>query len=341
MLERGFVLQPLAEYLPKIPSNNSVASNLLHPITSSSILSHLQALPPPTQHLYLPAGETSLTFDIYKRRPTLIMAILNLTPDSFSDGGVHSLGPADIVSTVRTMVEKGADIIDLGGQSTRPNASEITYQEEINRVVPAIKALRTAGLKVPISIDTYRASVARAAIGAGANIINDVSAGQLDADMFSVAATLKVPIVLMHMRGTPKTMTSLAKYDDVITDIGEELAVRVQAAVSKGIQRRNIILDPGLGFAKIGSQNLEIIRRFGELRDNEKLRGMPWVIGPSRKRFISGVTGETIARERVWGTAAAVTACVQGGADIVRVHDVGEMSKVVKMCDAIWRTGST
>jgi dihydroneopterin aldolase / 2-amino-4-hydroxy-6-hydroxymethyldihydropteridine diphosphokinase / dihydropteroate synthase len=266
------------------------------------------------------------------------MAILNLTPDSFSDGGQHSPKPDAIVQTVRRMIDEGAHIIDIGGQSTRPNAEEISTQAEIDRVIPAIRSVRKANISIPISIDTYRSEVAKAAIQAGADMINDVSAGTLDPDMFQVGARLNVPIILMHMRGNPKTMNSLAEYDgDLIETIGQELSARVNEAIRSGIRRWNILLDPGLGFAKNSGHNLEIIRRFGELRQQQGLGGMPWVLGPSRKRFISGITGEDVARERIWGTAGAIAACVQGGADVVRVHDVAEMSKVVKMSDAIWR----
>jgi dihydropteroate synthase len=282
-----------------------------------------------------------LELDIcHHRKPTLIMAILNLTPDSFSDGGLHSLDSAQIVQIIRQMIDNGAHIIDIGGQSTRPDAEEVSAQEERERVIPAIEAVRKAGLTIPISIDTYRADVAKAAIEAGADIINDISAGTLDPQMFSTAAKLNVPIILMHMRGTPKTMNSLSKYDpDVITVLANELCSYVAAALDAGIRRWNILLDPGLGFAKIGGQNLEILRRLEELRRYPGLGGMPWVVGPSRKRFVGAVTGEPVPRERVWGTAGAIAACVQGGADIVRVHDVMEMGKVVKMCDAVWRGG--
>jgi dihydroneopterin aldolase / 2-amino-4-hydroxy-6-hydroxymethyldihydropteridine diphosphokinase / dihydropteroate synthase len=267
------------------------------------------------------------------------MAILNLTPDSFSDGGKHSLDPISIVQTVREMVDKGAHIIDIGGQSTRPNAEEISPQDEIDRVIPAIQVIRQSGIKIPISVDTYRAVVAEAAIQAGADIINDVSAGTLDPEMFSVTAKLNVPVILMHMRGNPTTMNSLAKYDgDLIEIIGRELSVRVNEAIHAGIRRWNIILDPGLGFAKNKQHNVEILRRLEELRTQQGLNGMSWVVGPSRKRFIAGITGEDVPSERTWGTAGAIAACVQGGADIVRVHDIAEMSKVVKMSDAIWRS---
>lgn len=267
------------------------------------------------------------------------MAVLNLTPDSFSDGGQHSLEATNIVQTVQQMVEDGAHIIDIGGQSTRPYAQEISVEEEMARVIPAIQAIRQSGLTVPISIDSYRAQVVKAAIEAGADIINDVSAGSLDSEMFSVAAKLKTPIILMHMRGNPETMNSLANYDgDLIEIVGRELSARVDEALRAGIRRWNILLDPGLGFAKNSEHNLEILRRLADLRNQKGLSGMPWVLGPSRKRFIGAVTGEAVARERTWGTASAATACVQGGADIVRVHDVAEMGKVVRMSDAIWRS---
>lgn len=266
------------------------------------------------------------------------MAILNLTPDSFSDGGQHALDPENIVRTVRQMIDSGAHIIDIGGQSTRPNADEVTPEEEIHRVIPAIQAIRQAGIRIPVSIDTYRARIAEEAIHAGADLVNDVSAGTLDPEMFSTVAAMNVPIILMHMRGTPKTMNSLANYDhDLVKTVGQELASRVKKAINAGIRRWNIILDPGLGFAKNNEHNVEILRRLRELRSQDGLGGMPWLLGPSRKRFIGKVTGVDPARERVWGTAGSVAACVQGGADIVRVHDVEEMVKVVKMCDAVWR----
>jgi dihydropteroate synthase len=281
----------------------------------------------------------NLTLDpSHHRKPTLIMGILNLTPDSFSDGGKHSLNGESIVNTVRQMIDDGAHIIDIGGQSTRPNADEVSLEEELDRVIPAIQAIRQAGLKIPISVDTYQSAVAEAAVQEGADIINDISAGTLDPAMFPLMAKLNVPTILMHMRGTPKTMNSLTEYHgDLIDTIAQELSTRVDEAIRSGIRRWNIILDPGLGFAKQGAQNVEILRRLGELRAHPKLSGMPWLVGPSRKRFIGKITGEEIAKERIWGTAGAVAASVQGGADIVRVHDIPEMSKIVKMSDAIWR----
>lgn len=280
-------------------------------------------------------------------RTTRVMSILNVTPDSFSDGGTHSPSdPASLAASIREHIQGGATIIDVGGESTRPNAVPVGPEEEKRRVLPAIALIKSVmaelGVQdsIAISIDTYRASVARAAIEAGAHIVNDVSAGTLDADMLSTVAQLRCPVILMHMRGNPSNMTdpNMTAYPDgLIETIGRELASRVQAAEEAGIRRWRIILDPGIGFAKTAAQNIELLRRLGELRGVGGLEGLPWLVGSSRKGFIGKVTGVKEARERRWGTAATVAAAVQGGADMVRVHDVDEMNKVVKMADAIWR----
>lgn len=267
------------------------------------------------------------------------MAILNVTPDSFSDGGLHTA--SSLSSTISSIISSGATIIDIGGQSSAPGAPSISASEEISRILPAIALIREHPLSssIAISVDTYRASVAEAAISAGADIINDVSAGTLDPDMLHTAARLGTTICLMHMRGTPSTMTSLTSYPDgLIPTIARELLERVAAAEAAGIRRWRIILDPGIGFAKNGKQNLEILRRFDELRDWPGLKGLPWLVGSSRKGFVGKITGVAEPRERIWGTATTVAAAVQGGADIVRVHDVKEMNQVVKMADAIWRS---
>lgn len=275
------------------------------------------------------------------------MSILNVTPDSFSDGGRHNSSDASyLAETIQSHLVAGATIIDIGGQSTRPKAASVSAGEEIERVLPAIKAARSIidkdgnPYKAAISIDTYRSEVAQAAIENGADIINDVSGGTLDPEMLSTMASLGCTVILMHMRGTPETMTSKEEttYEgDLIQVIGQELLERVRAAEEAGIRRWRLILDPGIGFAKTGEQNLEILRRFSELRNFEGLKGLPWLIGASRKGFVGKITGVKEAEERTWGTAASVAASVQGGADIVRVHDVDEMVKVVKMSDAIWR----
>lgn len=266
------------------------------------------------------------------------MSILNLTPDSFSDGGHHDA--TNLLSTILDMVRSGASIIDVGGQSTAPGREEVSAEEEAARILPAIKLIRSLpeSRNVVISVDTYRASVAERAIAQGADIINDVSAGVLDPEMLPTVARLGKTICLMHMRGTPRTMSQLTSYPDgLIPAVGAELLARVAAAEAAGIRRWRIILDPGIGFAKTADHNLEILRRLDDLRHWPGLEGLPWLVGSSRKAFVGKVTGVTEPADRVWGTAATVVAAVQGGADVVRVHDVREMAMVATMADAIWR----
>jgi len=286
-----------------------------------------------------PISTTIAPLHALKRdRKTQLMAILNLTPDSFSDGGV--LTNETLSETISSFIDSGASIFDIGGQSSAPGAPDITAEEEISRVVPAIKLIRShpKAKDVVISIDTYRASVAEAAVIEGADIVNDISAGLLDPAMLSTVAKLGTTVCLMHMRGTPATMNNLTEYPNgLIPTIAKELLERVAAAEAAGIRRWRIILDPGIGFAKTSDQNLEILRRFEELRDWPGLEGLPWLLGSSRKKFIGKITGVSAPRDRIWGTAATVVAAVQGGADIVRVHDVKAMGQVVKMADAIWR----
>jgi 2-amino-4-hydroxy-6-hydroxymethyldihydropteridine diphosphokinase/dihydropteroate synthase len=276
----------------------------------------------------------------HAERPTHIMSILNVTPDSFSDGGKNYDRDEDALRrTILEHVEAGATIIDVGGQSTRPGAVQADSEEELRRVLPAINVMRSLNLdNVAISVDTYRADVAEAAIKAGAHIINDVSAGLMDDNMLHTAAKLACTICLMHMRGTPETMNYMTDYPNgLLETIGQELLERVHAAEEAGIRRWRIILDPGIGFAKTQEQNLELLRRFEELRAYPGLENFPWLVGTSRKAFIGRITGVKEAKERIWGTAASVAAAVQGGADIVRVHDVREMAQVARMSDAIWR----
>lgn len=274
-------------------------------------------------------------------RDTRIMSILNVTPDSFSDGGKHyNLDDAALTNTIKSHIASGATIIDVGGQSTRPGSVQVSAEEELARVLPAIKLIRSIpeAKGIAISVDTYRADVASETIHAGADIINDVSAGLMDSEMLPTVAKLGCTICLMHMRGTPETMNSLANYPSgVVEEVGAELLERVHAAEEAGIRRWRIVLDPGIGFAKTQAHNLELLRRQAELRVYPGLEGLPWLVGTSRKAFIGKVTGVKEATERVWGTAAAISAAVQGGADIVRVHDVQEMAQVARMADAIWR----
>ncbi|KAG0126688.1 Dihydropteroate synthase-like protein [Tuber indicum] len=329
MLEREFVLRPLCDISPNKP----------HPLTSTAFKHHLNAVPlpppdtPPLRAFAFLSPHLPPLDPSNPHRKTYIMAILNLTPDSFSDGGQHTHD--SIISTARELIAAGADILDIGGCSTRPSAAQVSPEEELSRVIPAIKSLRDAGIKTVISIDTYRSVVARAAISAGADLINDISAGTLDKDMLKTAADLAVPICLMHMRGTPSTMNSLASYPTgVVPAVISELGERVRAAEEAGVRRWNILLDPGIGFAKGMQYNLELLRGLAEVTGGI---GLPWVVGPSRKKFVGTVTGVEVAKERTWGTAGAVAACVAGGADVVRVHDVAEMKKVVDMAGAIWR----
>jgi 2-amino-4-hydroxy-6-hydroxymethyldihydropteridine diphosphokinase/dihydropteroate synthase len=305
-------------------------------------LDYLHALPPSETPLstVTPMTPTMVPLRALRHdRNTHVMAILNITPDSFSDGGAHST--QSLSSSISSFVEAGATIIDIGGQSSAPGAPDITAEEEISRILPAIKAVRShpQSENLAISIDTYRASVAEAALEAGADIINDISAGLLDRNMLSTVAKSGKTICLMHMRGTPATMTKLTDYspEGLIPTVAKELLERVKEAEAAGIRRWRIILDPGIGFAKNQNQNLEILRRMDELRTWPGLEGMPWLLGSSRKRFVGAITGVKEPKERVWGTAATVTAAIQGGADIVRVHDVREMAQVAKMSDAIWR----
>jgi 2-amino-4-hydroxy-6-hydroxymethyldihydropteridine diphosphokinase/dihydropteroate synthase len=234
-------------------------------------------------------------------------------------------------------------MIDVGGQSSAPGRPEVSVEEELSRVVPTIHLIRSVPelRSIPISVDTYRAAVAEAAVAAGADFVNDISAGLLDPDMLPTVARLGVTVCLMHMRGTPQTMSSLNEYPSeeggIVATIAKELLQRVAAAEAAGIRRWRIVLDPGLGFAKVGEQNLEVLSGLEELRSWPGLEGLPWLVGSSRKSFIGRITGVPKPEERIWGTAATVAAAVAGGADVVRVHDAVEMCQVVRMSDAIWR----
>jgi 2-amino-4-hydroxy-6-hydroxymethyldihydropteridine diphosphokinase/dihydropteroate synthase len=276
-------------------------------------------------------------------RKTHVMAILNLTPDSFSDGGVQT-GLETIKASVANFITAGATIIDIGGQSTRPRADFLGPEEEKARILPVVRAIREMpeAERIAISIDTFHSDVARETILAGADIINDVSAGLLDGRMLSTVAELGKTVVLMHMRGDPHTMTQLTDYPDgVVHGVARELLARLQAALEAGIPPWRIILDPGLGFAKNQEQNLELLRSLRRLREgtdySSPLRTYPWLMGPSRKGFVGNITEVAEASRRSYGTAAAVTASIEGGADIVRIHDVSEMIQVTKMADAIYR----
>ncbi|WP_377476801.1 MAG: dihydropteroate synthase [Microcoleus anatoxicus] len=269
---------------------------------------------------------------------TYLMGVLNITPDSFSDGGDFNTIKSALMQA-ENMVKSGVDIIDIGGQSTRPGAAEISLTEELNRVVPVVEMLRQNAdifADTPISVDTTRAQVAKAAVEAGADIINDISAATFDSEMLSTVAKLAVPIILMHLRGTPQTMQTLTDYRDLIGEIGEFLQSRIAAAAAAGIDKSQIIIDPGIGFAKTYSQNLEILRELPKFRSLD----CPILVGVSRKSFIGKILNQPEAKQRVWGTAAACTGAIANSADILRVHDVREMHDVCQVADAIFRNQS-
>ncbi len=265
-------------------------------------------------------------------RRTLIMGILNVTPDSFSDGGLF-FDAETAVKHAERMVAEGADIIDIGGESSRPGADPVSAEAEMDRVLPVIEKLAKT-IEAPISIDTYKSSVASQALGVGACIVNDITALQGDPDMASVVAEAGVPVVLMHMRGTPGDMQLNPHYDSLISEIISFLEARIRVAVDAGISPGQIIVDPGIGFGKTVAHNLEIIRQLRDFRSLEK----PILIGTSRKSFIGKVLG-LLADDRLEGTIATVAVAIANGADIVRVHSVKEVAKVVRMADAIVRSG--
>ncbi|KAF2704305.1 Dihydropteroate synthase [Pleomassaria siparia CBS 279.74] len=335
MLEREFVLRPLCDIAPdfKIQVPGRVGKRMT---------AHLGEIKPdPKMGPVTPLGRTQCLPRL-SNQATKIMSIINVTPDSFSDGGKnYNLDEISLTATIKSHIAAGATILDIGGQSTRPGAVQVSPQEELSRVLPAIKLIRSLpeAENIAISVDTYRASVAEAAIEAGADIINDISAGQMDKDMLPTIARLGCTYCMMHMRGTPETMTQMTDYSPrgVIQGLTMELRRRLFEADAAGIRRWRIILDPGIGFAKDVDQNLGIIRSLNNLRRWTRHDSLPWLVGASRKTFIGEITGVEEPENRTFGTAAVVTAAIQGGADIVRVHDVEEMAQVVKMADAIYR----
>lgn len=270
-----------------------------------------------------------LHFDFSKR--TYVMGVLNVTPDSFSDGGVN-LSPGMAVERALQMVEEGVDIIDIGGESTRPGAEPLTASDELNRVIPVIKALRRQS-SVPISIDTYKASVALCALDEGADIVNDISGLRMDPNMAGAAASRGAAVVLMHMRGTPQDMQKDLQYEALIPEVLEHLRESIRMAEDAGIAPDRIMVDPGIGFGKSYDQNLEILKNLEIFQG----LGKPVLAGVSRKAFIGKILGGAPPSERLEGTLAAVAIAVLNGAGIVRVHDVKEAVKAVKVADAINR----
>jgi dihydropteroate synthase/2-amino-4-hydroxy-6-hydroxymethyldihydropteridine diphosphokinase len=330
--ERDFVLAPV----------NEIAPEAVHPQLGKTIGALSTALDLSHVHVFakrpLRAGSSWWCWG----RQTYVMGILNMTPDSFSGDGLLKQEEwlAAVVDRGRTVLEAGAHILDVGGESTRPGSESVSADEELARVVPAIRALNEAGLG-PISIDTYKAVVAHAALEAGAVMVNDVWGLRRDPDMADLIAERGMPVILMHNRSKPQDAAFEARlggrytgsqYDDLIPDIQRELQECVDLARNAGIPDWKIILDPGIGFGKTVPQNLDLLDRVGEF----KTLGFPILIGPSRKSFI-GYTLNLPPDQRVEGTAAAVAIGIARGADIVRVHDVETMARVAKMTDAIVR----
>ena len=265
---------------------------------------------------------------------TYVMGVLNVTPDSFSDGGEFQTVDAAIIRAVE-MVDAGVDIIDIGGESTKPGAIPVDVATELARVIPVIEAIRQDPVigQIPISIDTTKSAVAQAAIAAGADIINDVSGGAFDSQMFTVVAQLKVPYVMMHMRGTPTTMQQMTDYQDIVLEIIAFFETQIDRAIQNGIDRSQLIIDPGIGFAKTYHQSIELIRQL----DRFQVLDLPLLVGVSRKSFIGKILNQPDPTQRLWGTAAACCAAIANGADILRVHDVAEMIDVSRVADVMLR----
>lgn len=258
-----------------------------------------------------------------------VMGILNVTPDSFSDGG-RFIDPAAALSQARAMAE-GADVLDIGGESTRPGAAEVAVEEEIARTAPVIAALRAGGLRSAISVDTRKAAVAEAALAAGAGIINDVSAMGFDAGMAGLAAAQAAPIILMHSVATPATMQDDPRYDDVLLDVFDALQARIAVAVAAGIPRDRIMVDPGIGFGKTQAHNIALIRGISLFHD----LGVPVLLGASRKRFIGSIGHEPQADRRGPGSVAVALAGVAQGVQMIRVHDVAETRQALRLWQAV------
>ena len=257
------------------------------------------------------------------------MGVINVTPDSFSDGG-RALDASRARDIAVAMEAAGADIIDIGAESTRPGAKPVDAAEELARVEPAVKAI-AAAVRVPISIDTYKAAVAQSALDNGASIVNDISAFEYDPALGPLVAACKAPAILMHTRGRPEDMYAHAEYGDVVAEVITDLKRAITRAEDYGVPRERLIVDPGVGFAKRGNQSMQVLaglERFLEL-------GRPILVGPSRKSFMAAATGPLAAEDRDWATAAAVTAAILGGAHIVRVHAVDKLIHAIRVADAL------
>jgi dihydropteroate synthase len=256
-----------------------------------------------------------------------LMGIVNVTPDSFSDGGLY-LRSDVAIGHAEVLVREGADLLDIGGESTRPGARAVSAEEELSRIGPVVDGLRDVG--VPISIDTSKAAVAEGALDAGARIVNDVTAFRGEPELAALCAERDCGVVLMHMQGTPRTMQSSPAYDDVVDDVRSFLAGRIEFATAEGIAEERIWVDPGIGFGKTVDHNLELLRRLSELAE----LGRPIVIGTSRKSFIGRLTGREVA-DRVGGTIASTVLALRAGAEVLRVHDVASVRDAVRTAEAI------
>ncbi|KAH6797843.1 Dihydropterin pyrophosphokinase / Dihydropteroate synthase [Perilla frutescens var. hirtella] len=343
--ERPFVMAPLIDLLGLHTDNDTVKSWHLLSRNSGGIVEAWQKLGGESligkdgMERVLPVGDRLWSWS----KNTSIMGILNVTPDSFSDGGKF-LSVEAAVSQVRSMLMEGADIVDLGAQSTRPMASQLSPEQELDRLIPVLEAVK--GMPEMegklISVDTFHSQVALEAVSRGADLVNDVSAGQLDSEMHSVVAALRTPYVAMHMRGDPSTMQNHEnlEYDDVNADVAFELYTRVRDAEVSGIPAWRMIIDPGIGFSKNTEQNLDILMGLPDIRSEIAKKSVaishaPLLVGPSRKRFLGEICGRPVAAERDPVTVASVTAGVLGGANIVRVHNVRDNRDAVKLCDAM------
>ena len=276
------------------------------------------------ESLSIQAGDYLLQFN----RRTLVMGILNVTPDSFSDGGKY-INRDDAISHGIKLAAEGSDIIDIGGESTRPGAEPLSLEDELNRVIPVIKELAKE-VQIPISIDTYKSEVAQEALDAGASIINDISGLKSDDKMAGIAAEYDVPVVVMHIKGTPRDMQINPHYENMISEVRNSLAESVNIALNAGVDKNKIIVDPGIGFGKDLMDNFSLIKNL----DYFKTLGHFILIGPSRKSFL-WKTLDVSPDETIEATSAAVTACIMAGADIVRIHDVKEVMNAVKVADLI------
>jgi dihydropteroate synthase len=292
---------------------------------AQEILAQLARICPRTYHSFA-CGGRSLDFSV----KTGLMGILNVTPDSFYDGGKY-VDPQVAVDRAHQMLAEGADIIDIGGQSSRPGSDPVSEAEEERRVVPVVEAVAKSVAAI-ISVDTYRAEVARAALDAGAHLINDISALRFDPALLGVVAERRVPLILMHMQGMPRTMQLNPTYEALIDEVFAFLQGRLMAAQAGGIAAEYLLIDPGIGFGKGAHHNLELLRKLHHFH----ALGRPLVVGTSRKSFIGRILGAEVD-ERLEGTAATVAAAIVQGVDIVRVHDVGAMARVARMMDAMVR----